>query len=221
VDFAPKHPVPVFPLPRLVLFPHTILPLHVFELRYRTMVREALSGERMLAIAQLEPGYEKDYHGSPPFHSLGCLARIEEVEWLPNDSYDLKVLGLSRVRLERIVKEFPYRSARVSMMPEAPYTEEDPLPQMEKSALRATCTRWLAKLAELSGTQSSGGPSEHLRYEVLVNGACMLLGADQADHLALLGMDSVMERGRAVRTLMEARLEEGLEPPPGQPGVQN
>jgi hypothetical protein len=84
-----------------------------------------------------------------------------------------------------------------------------------------SCTRWLAKLAELSGTQSSGGPSEHLRYEVLVNGACMLLGADQADHLALLGMDSVMERGRAVRTLMEARLEEGLEPPPGQPGVQN
>lgn len=218
MDFAPKRPVPVFPLPRLLLFPHTILPLHVFELRYRTMVREALSGERMIALAQLEPGYEGDYYGSPPFHPLGCLARFEEVEWLPNDSYDLRVLGLARVRFDRIVKEFPYRAAQVSLVPEAPYTEDDPLVQMEKSALRATCTQWLRKIAEVSGTEPSDGPSEVLRYEVLVNGACMLMGAGHADHLALLTMDSVIERGRAVRELMEARLEQGLDPPAPEPG---
>ena len=57
---TPKHPVPVFPLPDLVLFPHVILPLHVFELRYRTMVRDALSGERVIALALLKPGWEGD-----------------------------------------------------------------------------------------------------------------------------------------------------------------
>lgn len=223
MEFAPKRPVPVFPLPRLLLFPHTILPLHVFELRYRTMVREALSGERLIAIAQLLPGYEGDYHGSPPFHPLGCLARFEEVEWLPNDCYDLRVLGLARVRFERIVKEFPYRAAQVSLVPQAPYTEDDPLVQMEKAALRETCTRWLRKVAELSGAEASDGPSAALHYEVLVNGACMLMGAAHADHLELLEMDSVIERGRRVRELMEARLAGGLEPPRGgsEPGDRN
>ncbi len=223
MDFAPKHPVPVFPLPRLVLYPHTILPLHVFELRYRTMVRDALSGERMIALAQLEPGYEKDYYGSPPFHSLGCLARFEEVEWLPNDCYDLKLLGLGRVRFDRVVKEFPYRAARVSLLPEAPYDENDPLVQMEKTALRETCVRWLNALAELKGAGATSGLIGQLGYEVLVNGACMLLGAGMADHLALLGMDSVLERGRAVRAIMSGRLEKGLQPPEqgGAPGGRN
>jgi Lon protease-like protein len=223
VDTAPKHPVPIFPLPRLLLFPHTILPLHVFELRYRTMVREALSGERMIAIAQLEPGYEQDYYGSPPFHPLGCLARFEEVEWLPNDCYDLKVRGLARVHFDRIVKEFPYRAARVSLVPQTPFTEDDPLVQMEKTALRATCARWLRKIAEVAGTEPSDGPSEALNYEVLVNGACMLIGAGHADHFALLEMDSVIERGRAVRELMDTRLERGIDPPESgpEPGARN
>src|SRR5437867_1357889 len=100
VQSAPKNPVPVFPLPGVVLFPHAILPLHIFELRYRTMVREALSGERMIAVALLKPGWERDYYGSPEFHELGCLARFQEVEWLPNDCYDLKVVGISRVHFD-------------------------------------------------------------------------------------------------------------------------
>jgi Lon protease-like protein len=213
MDFAPKKPVPVFPLPRLVLFPHTVLPLHVFELRYRTMVREALSSERMIALAQLEPGYEGDYYGSPPFLPLGCLARFEEVEWLPNDCYDLKVLGLQRVRFDRIVKEFPYRAARVSLVPQAPYSEDDPFVLMEKAALHAAVSRWIETIARMKGAESPGGPSDQLRYEVLVNGACMLLGSEMVDHMELLEMDSVIDRGRAARHTMEERLKKGLEPP--------
>lgn len=212
MQFEPKHPVPVFPLPRLMLFPHTVLPLHVFELRYRTMVRDALSGERMIALAQLESGYERDYYGSPPFHPLGCLARFEEVHWLPNDCYDLKVLGLARVRFDRIVKEFPYRAAQVSLAPEAPYDDEDPLIEMEREALRGACAQWLKVLAARSGVEPSDGPSEHLRYDVLVNGACMLLGDGVADQLELLAMDSIVERGRAVCELMQRRLLAGGEP---------
>ena len=147
---VPKHPVPVFPLPGIVLFPHTTMPLHVFELRYRTMVRDALSEERMIALALLKSGWEQDYYGSPEFHPLGCLARFEEVEWLPNDCYDLKVQGVARVRFTRIVKEFPYRAARVEMLPQDPYTEDDPLIEMEKEALAATFERLLVALGVTS-----------------------------------------------------------------------
>ena len=73
METAPTQPVPVFPLPTVVLFPHAVVPLHIFELRYRTMVRDALSGERVIALALLKPGWEREYHASPEFHALGCL----------------------------------------------------------------------------------------------------------------------------------------------------
>src|SRR5512145_605100 len=104
--FEPKDPVPVFPLPGMVLFPGVDLPLHVFELRYLTMVRDALSGERVIAMALLQPGWERDYHASPEFHRLGCLAHIEEAAWLPDDCYHVHLKGLTRVTLGRTVREF-------------------------------------------------------------------------------------------------------------------
>ena len=68
--------LPVFPLPGLVLFPGTQLPLHIFEPRYREMLEAALSGDRMLVMALLQPGWEEQYYGAPPLHTVGCAARI-------------------------------------------------------------------------------------------------------------------------------------------------
>jgi Lon protease-like protein len=203
---APKLPVPVFPLPGTVLFPCTQLPLHVFELRYRTMVREALSGERLVALALLKPGWEVDYHGSPAFHDIGCLARFEEVEWLTNDCYDLKVEGVARVRFTHIVKEFPYRAARIEILPQHPYGEDDPLVEMDKSELVATFERLLVAL---------GMPSPHARvdrtatYEALVNTMCAGTDLEPRERLELLALDSVLERGRRIREFTERRLRKG------------
>ena len=201
MQFAPKRAVPVFPLPGLVLFPHALVALHVFELRYRTLVREALSGERLIALALLKSGWERDYHGSPEFHPIGCLARFEEVEWLPNDCYDLRVLGMARVRFERVEREFPYRSCRVSLVPEAPHGDDDPLVQVEKRALLDAC----ARLAEPPRPTDLEGVAE-ATYERLVNHACTVLPMEPLDKLALLENDSVIERGRRVREWVERRL---------------
>jgi Lon protease-like protein len=204
MSFQPKHPVPVFPLPGVVLFPGVHLPLHVFELRYRTMVREALSGERLIALALLMPGWEEDYHGSPEFHPLGCLARIDEVAWLPDDCYHLRLLGLSRARLGRLVREFPYRAVRAQVLPQEPYTEEDALFQLERRALVEAGTR-CALLAEAAGEQP-WPIDESLAFEPLVNTLCMGLSAAPGDKLALLAMDSLLERARRARELMEEQL---------------
>jgi Lon protease-like protein len=204
VQFAPKHPVPVFPLPGLVLFPHAILPLHVFELRYRTMVREVLSGERLIAMTLLKPGWEDDYEGSPEFYPFGCLARFEEVEWLPNDCYNLRVLGLTRVHLELVVREFPYRAARLRMVPQEPYPEDDPLVQLEKRALMETMDRWRAGLS----MEPEPLAQSEITYEALVNAMCMNAGGDPLEKLQLLELDSVIERGRRIRELAELRLRQ-------------
>jgi Lon protease-like protein len=202
MSLEPKHPVPVFPLPGVVLFPHASLPLHVYELRYRTMVRDALSGERVIALALLQAGWERDYHGSPGFHPIACLARFESVEWLPNDCYDLQVLGLARVRVTRVVRDYPYRAARVQLLPQAPVASDDPLVMLEGRALREA----YARLAR-------GGPSgpvpdlpSEVSYEGLVNAVCMALPVPAEEKLALLAEDSVIERGRRARERIEERL---------------
>jgi len=137
---APKRPVPVFPLPGVVLFPRAELSLRVSELRYRTLVRDALSSERLIAIATLAPGWE-EAEGVPPFHPLGCVARFEEVAWLPNDHYDLRVRGTMRASFGRAVREYPYRASIVEVLDEAPYTEDDPFTQMVREDLLAERTR--------------------------------------------------------------------------------
>ncbi len=213
MDPTPRQPVPVFPLPELVLFPGAVAPLHVFELRYRTMVRDALSGERLLALAVLKPGWEREYHASPEFHALGCLARFDEVEWLPNDCYDLRVRGLVRVCFESIAREFPYRTARVSVLAQAPYTEDDSLVLSERAALLAA---WRS-ITEVPLEQSPLLPDAPCTYESLVSAACMTVPATMTEKLAWLALDSVVERGARVREWM-ARAGRTSGTPPSAPG---
>lgn len=216
MQFEPKHPVPVFPLPGMVLFPGVDLPLHVYELRYRTLMRDALAGERVIALALLLPGWERDYHGSPEFHALACLAQIEEAAWLPDDCYHVLLKGLSRVTLGRMVREFPYRAVRVKLVPEEPFSEDDALVQLERRALIEVGER-CARAAEAAGAPPVPVDA-HLTFEPLVNNLCMGLAADPEERLALLAMDSVLERGRRARELMEvqALVADRSEPPGSQ-----
>jgi hypothetical protein len=209
----PRQPVPVFPLPNVVLFPHAVVPLHVFELRYRTMVRDALAGERLIALALLQPDWEAEYHGSPAFHDLGCLARFEEVEWLPDGCYDLKLLGLSRVRLGAPVREHPYRAVRVELLPEAPYTEDDPVVRSERRAVRDLYRRLVGRPER----QAEGeGPGDDLPFVALVNGVCMVAPLEADERLGLLALDSVVERGHRVCELIAHRLSPGEPSEPGE-----
>lgn len=217
MEFAPKRPVPVFPLPSVVLFPRVALPLHIFELRYRTMVRDVLSGERMIAMVLLRPGWEKDYFGKPEHYPMGCLGRIEQVQWLENDCYDLKLRGLSRVRLGLPAREFPYRTAHVQVVPQAPFGEEDPLVQSEHVALREAHRQLAERLAGAAGTAPL---EEALGYEGVVNWMSMYLPVSAPEKQALLELDSVIERGRRVRDLLEAELRRP-ERPEGGPEAGN
>lgn len=207
----PKQPVPVMALAGTVLFPGARLPLHVSDLRHAALVREVLSTDRIVALALPQPDQPQSRH--PDVHSLACLGRIDTVTWLPDDCYQVQVLGLTRARLGRVVREFPYRAVQVSVMPQEPLTEDDPLVQMERRALIEAGTR-LAHAA-LGAAETTADPStfesagESLSFEALVNRLCMGLGAAPAEQMALLEMDSLIDRGRRARELMEARANWG------------
>src|SRR5262245_2305803 len=209
MEQPPRRPVPVFPLPGVVLFPGAEMHLNVFELRYRTMVRDALSGERRIALATLAPGWEQDYQGSPAFHPLGCVARFEEVSWLPNDCYDLRVRGTLRVRFGTPAREFPYRACPVEVLEDAPYTLSDPLTQLARQELLEDRARlgplgleaWLAPPRFTADAPPA----------VVVAALATAVRLPAAEKLAWLESDDVFERARR---LHEALLRVGRSAPP-------
>ncbi len=200
MDQSPKRPVPVFPLPGVVLFPGAEMHLHVFELRYRTMVRDALSSERLIALATLAPGYEQDYHGSPAFHELGCVARFDDVEWLPNDHYELRVTGTVRAHFGRMVREFPYRAHVIEALPDAPYTESDPMAQMARQGLLHERSRLAPWGAEVWLAPPVFDPAGSLA--AIVGGLATAIRLPDADKFELLGEDDVVQRARHLRERM-------------------
>lgn len=113
--------LPIFPLPNAVLFPGALLPLHVFENRYRELTRDVLRGRRRLVIARLLPGFEEDYYGRPPiFPVCGAGEIVHEVQ-RSDGRYDIVVRGLSRVRvLQELTDPRPYRLARVEALQDQP-----------------------------------------------------------------------------------------------------
>lgn len=96
--------LPIFPLPNVVLFPGALLPLHVFEPRYRELVREVLAGRKLMGVVRLKPGFEGDYDGRPPvFDVCGVGAVIDSAEHT-DGRFDITLRGLVRAR---ILEELP------------------------------------------------------------------------------------------------------------------
>lgn len=98
---APQLVAPIFPLPEVTLFPRTLLPLHVFEARYRAMVADALARDRRICMVRLRPGYQATYAGKPDVYAVGGLGEIVSCERLATGRYDLVLRGETRLRLLR------------------------------------------------------------------------------------------------------------------------
>lgn len=106
--------VPLFPLPNVVLFPRAVMPLHIFEQRYRQMTIDVLEGSKQIAMALLKTGWEKSYYGKPDLEPVVCLGSVLSHEKLPDGKFNFLLQGLARARITREVRvERPYRVAEL------------------------------------------------------------------------------------------------------------
>jgi uncharacterized protein len=115
--------IPIFPLPNVVLFPSALLPLHIFEPRYRAMVVDALDSERLIGMVMLRPGWESHYDRTPEVYPVGCAGFITHADRMPDGRFNIMLQGMEKFR---IVSERPardgaerYRLARVEGIREA------------------------------------------------------------------------------------------------------
>ena len=107
----------LFPLPDLVMFPHVVQPLRVFEPRYVEMFEAALADDHLISMAVLESGWESEYAMEPPIHPVCCLGRIISHDKQPDGTYNFLLAGVQRVRvLQEHETESPFRSADVELI---------------------------------------------------------------------------------------------------------
>ncbi len=117
--------VPLFPLPNVVLFPRAVLPLHIFEERYKLMTAHAVAGDHVVAMALLKPGWEKCYYGAPPIEQVVCAGKILTHEKLADGNYNFLLQGIARCRVVAEDRRGLYRVGKLELMHESPVMEID------------------------------------------------------------------------------------------------
>jgi len=193
--------LPLFPLPDLVFFPNTRLPLHVFEPRYRQMITDALETDNRFGIVLLRPGWQSNYHGAPPIHTLGTLGTIEQAVPLEDGKYNILVRGDARFRVIDEVSRLPYRTARVVLRPEIAREVQEAYAQRE----------WLADLAHqylnYLPNQMPVPEIETVGLEPLTNALIMSLNVDAEEKQKLLEIDDLVERAEQIGSELSNRIE--------------
>jgi Lon protease-like protein len=81
------------------LFPQAMMPLFIFEPRYRAMLEEAVEDDRLIALGLLAPGWEQEYEGRPTLRSTACLCRVATHQRTPQGTYNVLLLGVRRLKL--------------------------------------------------------------------------------------------------------------------------
>jgi Lon protease-like protein len=189
-----------------VLFPSVALPLHLFEPRYLQMAEDILSGDRLMVLVLLRPGWQEDYYGAPPVHEIATLGRVTSHERLADGRFHVILQGVERVRLlpaereERLAGKL-YRVREVSSAPELRVPEEVSTVELSLR-LRAL----FHELEEKSGRAGESSPAEGLGFGALVNRISSLLDAPPAAKQRLLEHDDLLLRARA----LEGHLREAL-----------
>jgi Lon protease-like protein len=114
----PRRVAPLFPLPKVFLYPGVVMPLHVFEPRYRQMVEDLLDARPWVVIAPIRAGHETDALGSPPFYPVGGLGEIVKHSRLQDGRFLITLAGLGRVRLKEVESDRLYRKVQFEPLQE-------------------------------------------------------------------------------------------------------
>lgn len=133
--------IPIFPLPNVVLFPDVPLPLHIFEPRYRAMVRDALAGSGLIGMVLLRGQWEDDYHGSPEVYRTGCVGRIVETTPLPDGKFNIVLSGVREFEILSEQRERAYRQATVEWRE----PDSEPLPPGLRARLITMIERYVGR----------------------------------------------------------------------------
>ncbi|HEY8592307.1 MAG TPA: LON peptidase substrate-binding domain-containing protein [Sphingomicrobium sp.] len=188
--------VPLFPLPGALLFPRSQLPLHIFEPRYREMVRDAVDGAGRIAMIQ---PHRIDDDNKAPLYNVGCVGEIVGMEELEDGRFNIVLLGTNRFRIEREPKpEAPYRCADADI--EA-FDDDEPDPL--SLGQRAEVEQEARRLGDAMGLVVDWAAVSRLDDEMLVNAIAQVAPFDVGAKQALLEQATLDGRADLLVQLMQ------------------
>jgi hypothetical protein len=194
--------VPLFPL-NAVVFPGVVTPLHIFEERYRSLIRELLDIEsvfdRVFGMLAIREGYEVGEHGMQSAHRVGTLVQLTEVDAYDDGRYDIEVIGRQRLRVIESDSSGPFFRGEVELLPD----NDEPEAVAEAEGALATFETYRDQLSELRGGPVLTGnlPSDPAYLSYALASTCLLTLRQRQ---ALLEADSAQLRlGMLRRTLHE------------------
>lgn len=182
--------VPVMTLPNVAFFPQALMPLHIFEPRYRQMLRDVLATNRLFAVAGIDPRQAREPSQFEPPHRIASVGIVRACQKNDNGTSNLLLQGLCRVEISGIITDEPYRRIRVRALASQPGASED-----DNTELRRKLARLIAlknKLAATGNPQS--GPGEM---------AAFLKTVDDPEAFVDIAAFSLCEDTKLKQTLLE------------------
>jgi Lon protease-like protein len=140
--------VPVFPLPGVVLFPRIVLPLHIFEPRYRAMLTEVLDGHGTIAMAFAEPRAHLDDEGTWEISTVVGLGKVATYKKNDDGTSDVILLGERRAEVDEWLDGKPFRTAKVAFL-----SDRKPRSHVLRDRLKAELERHLATILSTHGSR--------------------------------------------------------------------
>lgn len=201
--FVIPNRLPVFPLPNVVFFPKTYLPLHIFEPRYRRMVADVTMGGQCIAMALLKEGWEPDYYENPAIYPALCIGRVVSVQPLLDGRSNILLQGLERCQILEEHFEKPYREATIRV---TPMQSNEGLSTSVRRSLIEVLGRYLQAREDSAAWQ--GFFREEVSDEVLVNTLSTYLDCTPLEKQFLLEADGLHQRARRLNDVVQFMLHE-------------
>lgn len=194
--------IPLFPLSTVVFFPNTLLPLHVFEPRYKQMVHDVSKSEGIIGMALLKPGWEANYYGNPEVFDVVGMGRIVSSEVFGDGRINIVLYGLKRVKIIEITKESPYRVARVELVENTRCTSEETY----RSKIEELITKWNFGLEEKQKDHRIN-INTRLPLDSLTDALATLIFSNVFDKQSLLEEPDVKKRAEAIIKDLQTRID--------------
>ncbi len=180
--------LPLFPL-NTVLFPGQVLPLHIFEDRYRLMIRHCLAQDTPFGVVLIKRGQEVGDTAEP--HAIGTIARIIESTHLDNGSMNIVTVGVERFRIRRLLHDQPYLRGEVLSIPMVDPTDPAAV-EAAAQRVRDQVQRYIQLIADAAGLQIQieeiPSASQQIGYL-----AAVTMQIDNKEKQELLGSESLAQ----------------------------
>lgn len=192
---------PIFPLPDFVLFPKTGHSFHIFEQRYKEMIKDALASDRFITLALLKEGWKDDYEGDPDFYNIGTLAYIFKAKEQSNGDYNITVMGMHKVEINEATKTHSYRRGAMTIQSEIVHWGSE---TADREELERLFTRFLNLSDSEADLDQFVNPL--INPEMLTNLICAVMPIASVEQQKMLELPDVGLRNDILRRFIEKEI---------------